>query len=236
MTKCVHELCICKRKKKIGHTIESTKLSHRITSDTTWPSCWEFGLSLLLYPFLFSNHYCSSIRHCWKFVFLFRTFITNHKGCWQINLLKNHNLFPLRISFHSIHIVCLWLPAWFLNREGIYSSIRQILLRLSYVPDNVLCISLSLCWVFCTVLPGNCVHSMGSIFPERPVFSTCSIDGSPFIRGKNHFQPRVYDENRMSHFPKTLTAWHVQCIPLNKLLETLSNVNYYFFISKRHLS
>ena len=152
--------------------------------------------------------------------------------CWKIT----NNLFPLRISFHSIHIVCFWLPAWFLNREGIYSSIRQILLRLSYVPDNVLCISLSLCWVFCTVLPGNCVHSMGSIFPERPVFSTCSIDGSPFIRGKNHFQPRVYDENRMSHFPKTLTAWHVQCIPLNKLLETLSNVNYYFFISKRHLS
>lgn len=34
--------------------------------------------------------------------------------------------------------------------------------------------------------------------------------------GKNHFQPRLYDENRMTYFRETLTPWHFLCMPLNK--------------------
>lgn len=129
----------------------------------------------------FQNPYCQSQR------VLTNQFAGNYNLCISC---------PNFLSFQS----AWFIPGCLLDflTEHIYSLIKQILLRIYYVPSNVLCISLlSALFFLATVIS---LWHQDSLKDQYFPYVLCT--GGLSRGGKNHFQSKVYDENRYSIFQK----------------------------------
>ena len=198
MTKCIHECCYLEEN---NHRINNNNPLFLLTEELV--TKFDLSADNLVSPIYSVLYYVPIIivlplgtvgNPCFfSEPLLLITKSLDKSICWKPSTMY----FLPKFSFLSICMVRSRLPAWFLNREHIYSLIKQILLRIYYVPGDVLCISLS--WVLRSSWQLCSLYGI-SISLEHQYFPYALCTGGLSGGEKNHFQPWVYDENRYSIF------------------------------------